>query len=162
MTYAHRAPDLPGQLSQSPRRAPGIAEWPAVAILGFENMSSDREQDDFCGGVTEEILTILSKVKWLAVITRDWSLTYKGGSVRIQKIAEKLGVRYVVEGSVRRNGPRVRVTARLTDATRRKTMWAEHYDRDLTDLSVLQEITAAVAAAIEGELYVAETFRAGS
>ena len=95
MTYADRAPDLPEQLSQPPRSAPGLAEWPAVTILGFENMSSDREQDHFCGGMTEEILFVLSKLKWLAVITRDWSLTYKGGGVRIQKIAEELGVRYV-------------------------------------------------------------------
>jgi TolB-like protein len=162
MTYADRAPDLPEQLSQPPRSAPGLAEWPAVTILGFENMSSDREQDHFCGGMTEEILFVLSKLKWLAVITRDWSLTYKGGGVRIQKIAEELGVRYVVEGSVRRNGPRVRVTARLTDTTRRKTIWAERYDRDLTNLSALHEIPAAVAAAIEQQLYVAETSRAGS
>jgi TolB-like protein len=160
MTIAHRAPDLPGQLGRLPRPTPGIADWPAVAILGFENMSSDREQDHFCGGMTEEILTVLSKVKWLAVITRDWSLTYKGGGVRIQKIAEELGVRYVVEGSVRKNGRRVRVTARLSDAARRKTMWAERYDRDLTNLSALQEIPGAVAAAIEQQLYVAESSRA--
>ena len=162
MTDADGAPDLQKQPSQLPRPAREIADRPAVAMLGFQNMSSDRAQDDLCGGMTKEILTVLSKVEWLAVITRDWSRTFKGGGVGTQKIAEELGVRYVVEGSVRRNGRCVRITARLTDAARRKTIWADRYDRDLADLSALEEIPGTVAAAIAQQLNVAESFRAKS
>jgi TolB-like protein len=150
------ASDPPKQLS--PRAPPGIADRPTVAILGLENMSSDRGRDDFCGGMAEEILTALSKIEWISVTTGRSSLAYKPQVGRIQKIAKELGVRYLVEGSVRSNGARVRVTARLTDAALGQTMWAERYDQDLSNPSAFQEISTAVAAAIERQISLANGF----
>jgi TolB-like protein len=156
VTNVDIASDLPEQLSR--RAIPGIADWPAVVILGFENMSSDRGQDNFCGGMAEEILTALSKIEWLSVITLGSPVAYKPQAVRIQNIADELGVRYVVEGSVRSIGARVRVTARLTDAALGQTMWAERYDQDLTNPSAFREISTAVAAAMERQIFLANGF----
>jgi TolB-like protein/Tfp pilus assembly protein PilF len=134
---------------------------PAVAVLAFENMSEDPEQEYFCDGISEDILTALSKVRWFLVIARNSSFTYKGRAVHIRQIAEELGVRYVVEGSVRKADNRVRITAQLNDAATGSHLWAEHYDRELGDVFAVQdEITNAIVAAIGPQIYAAENFRA--
>jgi TolB-like protein/cytochrome c-type biogenesis protein CcmH/NrfG len=153
-----------------PARSPAIApepagavasDRPAIAVLAFNNMSDDPDQDYFCDGITEDILTALSKVRWFFVIARNSSFTYKGRNVHIKQIANELGVRYVVEGSVRKAGDRVRITAQLNDAITGGHLWAEHYDRELVDVFAVQdEITNAIVAAIEPQIYAAENFRA--
>ena len=137
------------------------ADRPAVAVLAFENMSDDPEQEYFCDGISEDILTALSKARWFLVIARNSSFTYKGRSVHIRQIAEELGVRYVVEGSVRKAANRVRITAQLNDTSTGSHVWAEHYDRELGDVFAVQdEITNAIVAAIEPQIYAAENFHA--
>ncbi len=141
--------------------AASASDRPAIAVLAFDNMSNDPDQDYFCDGISEDILTGLSKVRWFLVIARNSSFTYKGRSVHIRQIAAELGVRYVVEGSVRKEASRVRITAQLNDATTGSHLWAEHYDRELVDVFAVQdEITNAIVAAIEPQIYVAENFRA--
>jgi TolB-like protein/Tfp pilus assembly protein PilF len=143
----------------APLRSP--PDRPAIAVLAFENMSDDPEQEYFCDGIAEDILTALSKVRWFLVIARNSSFTYKGRAVHIRQIAEELGVGYVVEGSVRKAGERVRITAQLNDATTGSHIWAEHYDRELGDVFAVQdEITDAIVAAIEPQIYAAENFHA--
>jgi TolB-like protein/Tfp pilus assembly protein PilF len=138
-----------------------LTDRPAVAVLAFENMSGDPAQDYFGDGISEDILTALSKQRWFMVIARNSSFTYKGRAVHIRQIAEELGVRYVVEGSVRKSDNRVRITAQLNDATTGSHLWAERYDRELVDVFAVQdEITNAIAAAIEPQIHAAESFRA--
>ena len=145
----------------APVPAAGVSDRPAIAVLAFNNMSDDPDQDYFCDGISEDILTALSKLRWFLVIARNSSFTYKGRNVDIRQIAEELGVRYVVEGSVRKAGERVRITAQLNDAGTGSHLWAEHYDRDLVDVFAVQdEITNAIVAAIEPQIYAAENFRA--
>jgi TolB-like protein/cytochrome c-type biogenesis protein CcmH/NrfG len=137
------------------------ADRPAVAVLAFENMSGDPEQDYFGDGISEDILTALSKQRWFMVIARNSSFTYKGRAVHIRQIAEELGVRYIVEGSVRKADNRVRITAQLNDASSGAHLWAERYDRELIDVFAVQdEITNAIAAAIAPQIHAAESFRA--
>jgi len=137
-----------------------MPDRPAIAVLAFENMSDDPEQEYFCDGISEDILTALSKVRWFFVIARNSSFTYKGRAVHIKRIAEELGVRYVLEGSVRKGGGRVRITAQLSDAATGSQIWAAQYDRELNDVFAVQdEITNAIVAAIEPQIYVAENFR---
>ena len=139
----------------------GASDRPAIAVLAFENMSHDPEQEYFCDGLSEDLLTALSKVKWFFVIARNSSFSYKGRAVHIKQIADELSVRYVVEGSVRRDGDRVRITAQLNDAATGCHVWAERYDRHLTDVFAVQdEITNAIVAAIEPQIYAAENFHA--
>nr|WP_249803374.1 winged helix-turn-helix domain-containing protein [Bradyrhizobium sp. 21] len=138
-----------------------LADRPAIAVLAFENMSGDPAQDYFGDGISEDILTALSKQRWFMVIARNSSFTYKGRAVHIRQIAEELGVRYIVEGSVRKAANRVRITAQLNDATSGSHLWAERYDRELVDVFAVQdEITNAIAAAIEPQIHAAESFRA--
>ena len=112
-------------------------------------MSGDPEQGYFADGMVEEIITALSRIKWLFVIARNSSFTYRGHAVDIKQAARELGVRYILEGSVRRSGDRVRVTAQLIEAETASHIWAERYDRKLTDVFAVQdEITAEVASAI--------------
>ena len=145
---------------EAPWRPLPLPDRPAIAVLAFENMSDDPEQEYFCDGISEDILTALSKVRWFFVVARNSSFTYKGRAVHIKEIAEELGVRYVLEGSVRRGGDRVRITAQLSDATTGSHVWAAKYDRELTDVFAVQdEITNAIAAAIEPQIYAAENFR---
>ena len=139
---------------------PRVAERPAIAVLAFENMSGDPEQDYFGDGISEDILTALSKQRWFMVIARNSSFTYKGRAVHLRQIAEELGVRYIVEGSVRKADKRVRITAQLNDAVSGSHLWAERYDRELVDVFAVQdEITNAIAAAIEPQIHAAENFR---
>ncbi|HKY94039.1 MAG TPA: adenylate/guanylate cyclase domain-containing protein, partial [Kiloniellales bacterium] len=133
---------------------------PSIAVLPFQNMSGDSEQDYFADGITEDIITALSHIHWLFVIARNSSFVYRGRAVNVKQVSRELGVRYVLEGSVRRAGARVRVTAQLVDATSGAHHWAEQYDRDLADIFAVQdEITHSVAAAIEPRLLAAEGIR---
>jgi TolB-like protein len=137
-----------------------LPDQPAIAVLPFDNMSGDREQEYFSDGISEDIITALSKLRWFFVIARNSSFTYKGRPVHMRQVAAELGVRYVVEGSVRRSGDRVRITAQLNDTATGSHIWAEHYDRELVDVFAVQdEITDAIVSAIEPQIYAAENFR---
>src|SRR5712675_3025275 len=134
---------------------------PGIAVLPFINMSGDRTQEYFSDGISEDIITALSKLRWFLVIARNSSFVYKGRSVHINEIARELGVRYVVEGSVRRSGNQVRISAQLNDVSTGSHLWAERYDRGIADVFAVQdEITEAIVAAVEPHLYAAESFRA--
>jgi TolB-like protein/Tfp pilus assembly protein PilF len=148
------------QAKEPPATLP-LPDRPAVAVLPFTNMSGDRAQEYFSDGISEDIITALSKLRWFLVIARNSSFVYKGRAVHINQIAQELGVRYVVEGSVRRSGDQVRISAQLNDASTGSHLWAERYDRNLADVFAVQdEITEAVVAGIEPHLYAAESFRA--
>jgi adenylate cyclase len=138
-----------------------LPDKPSIAILAFTNMSGDAEQEFFADGIAEDIITALSKSRSLFVIARNSSFTYKGRPVAVQDIGRELGVRYVLEGSVRKVGSRVRVTAQLVEATTGGHLWAERYDRDLADIFAVQdEITACVSEAIQPALERSERERA--
>jgi TolB-like protein/cytochrome c-type biogenesis protein CcmH/NrfG len=137
-----------------------LFDRPAIAVLPFSNMSGDPEQDYFSDGATEDIITGLAKLRWFLVIARNSSFVYKGRSVHLKQVGEELGVDYVVEGSVRKSGGRLRITAQLNDVTTGSHVWAERYDRDFADVFAVQdEITEAIVAAIEPQLYAAENLR---
>ncbi len=138
-----------------------LTDRPAIAVLPLVNMSGDPEQEYFSDGISEDIITALSKLRWFFVIARNSSFVFKGKAVPMKQIAEDLGVRYVIEGSVRKAGDRVRITAQLNDVATGSHLWAERYDRGLADVFAVQdEITEAIVAAIEPQLYAAENFRA--
>ena len=150
----------PDQAAET-QSAPPLPDRPAIAVLPFVNMSGEPEQEYFSDGISEDIITALSKLRWFFVIARNSSYIYKGKAVHMKQIAEELGVGYVVEGSVRKGGDRVRITAQLNDVATGSHIWAERYDRDLADVFAVQdEITEAIVAAIEPQLYAAENFRA--
>jgi TolB-like protein len=143
------------------RPALPLPDRPAIAVLPFTNMSGDPEQEYFSDGISEDIITALSKLRWFFVIARNSSFIYKGKAVHMKQVAEELGVGYVVEGSVRKGGDRVRITAQLNDVATGSHLWAERYDRGLADVFAVQdEITESIVAAIEPQLYAAENFRA--
>jgi TolB-like protein/Flp pilus assembly protein TadD len=136
------------------------SERPSIAVLPFVNMSGDPEQEYFADGISEDIITGLSKLRWFFVIARNSSFTYKGKAVDVKRAARELGVRYVLEGSVRKGGNRIRITAQLIDAETGNHIWADRYDGELTDIFELQdEITHKVVAAIEPKLLEAEGIR---
>ena len=136
------------------------ADRPSIAVLPFANMSGDPEQEYFADGISEDIITGLSKLRWFFVIARNSSFAYKGKAVDVKRAARELSVRYVLEGSVRKGGNRVRITAQLIDAATGNHIWADRYDGDLTDVFALQdEITKKVVAAIEPKLLEAEGIR---
>lgn len=138
-----------------------VPRRPSIAVLPFTNMSGDSEQDSFADGVTEEIITGLSRVRWFFVIARGSSFAYRGRDISPDKVARELGVRYILMGSVRRADDRVRVTAQLIDGISRGNVWARSYDRALADIFSLQdEITQTIVGAIEPELGRAERERA--
>jgi len=133
----------------------------AIAVLPFVNLSDDPEQAYFSEGISEDLITALSKLRWFYVVARNSSFIYKGKSVHLKQIGEELGVGYVVEGSVRKDGDQVRITAQLNDVVTGSQIWADRYDRCLADVFAVQdEITQAVVAAVEPQLYAAENFRA--
>src|ERR1700728_4757424 len=141
--------------------ATALPDRPSIAVLPFTNMSGDPEQEYFSDGISEDIITALSKLRWFFVIARNSSFIYKGKAVHLKQVAEELGVGYVVEGSVRKVGERVRITAQLNDVATGSHIWAQRYDRDLADVFAVQdEITEAIVTAIEPQLYAAENFRA--
>ena len=151
----------PDEIHEPSRPALPLPDRPAIAVLPFVNMSGDPEQEYFSDGISEDIITALSKLRWFFVIARNSSFIYKGKAVHMKQVAEELGVGYVVEGSVRKGGDRVRITAQLNDVATGSHIWAERYDRDLADVFAVQdEITEAIVAAIEPQLYAAENFRA--
>jgi adenylate cyclase len=137
-----------------------LPDKPSIAVLPFQNMSGDPEQEYFADGIVEEIITALSRVRWFFVIARNSTFTYKGRAVDVKRVGLELGVRYVLEGSVRRAGNRVRISAQLIETTSGNHVWAERYDRELADIFAVQdEITERVVAAIEPQLYAAEHLR---
>jgi len=140
---------------------PALPDRPAIAVLPFTNMTGDPAQEYFSDGISEDIMTALSKFHWFCVIARNSSFIYKGKAVHLKQIADDLRVGYVVDGSVRKVGDRVRISAQLNDVATGSHIWAERYDRDLADVFAVQdEITEAIVGAIEPQLYAAENFRA--
>jgi TolB-like protein len=143
--------------------APALAlpDKPSIAVLPFDNMSGDPDQAYFADGMSEDLITGLARIHWLFVIARNSTFAYKNRVIDVKQVARELGVRYVLEGSVRRAGTRLRISAQLIDATTGGHHWAERYDRELGDIFAVQdEITARVAAAIEPRVLAAEGIRA--
>jgi TolB-like protein len=147
-----------------PRNArPSLAlpDKPSIAVLSFTNLSGDPEQDYFADGVVEDIITGLSRIRWMFVIARNSSFAYKGRAIDVKQVGRELGVRYVLEGSVRKSSNRVRITAQLIDTATGTHIWADHYDRALDDLFAVQdELTISVVGVIEPTLRKAEIERA--
>ena len=140
---------------------PALPEKPSIAVLPFQNMSGDPEQDYFADGMVEEITTALSRLRWLFVIARNSSFTYKGRAVDVKQVGRELGVRYVLEGSVRKAGNRVRITAQLINAATGTHLWADRFDGELASIFDLQDqVTASVVGAIAPKLEQAEIERA--
>jgi len=134
---------------------------PSIAVLPFENLSGDREQEYFADGIVAEIITGLSRIKWLFVISRNSSFIYKGRPIDVKTVGRELGVRYVLEGSVRRSGNRIRVTGELIESETARHVWADRYDGDMNDIFALQdEMTMNVIGAVEPTLRKAEVERA--
>jgi TolB-like protein len=140
-----------------------LPQRPSIAVLPFANLCGDPEQDSFADGIAEDLITSLSRIRWLFVIARNTTFTYKRRTVDVRQAARELGVRYVLEGSVRRAGKRLRISAQLVDALTCGHHWAEKYDRELGDIFAVQdEIIQSVAFAIEPHLLAAEGLRAQS
>jgi adenylate cyclase len=143
---------LNGEAAQA-RPALALPDKPSIAVLPFTNMSGDPEQDYFADGMTEDIITGLSRARWLFVIARNSSFAYQGRSTDVKQVAQELGVRYVLEGSVRKAGERVRISAQLAEGTSGRQLWAKRYDRELSDIFAVQdEITETIIGAVEPEL----------
>jgi adenylate cyclase len=153
------APQAPAKPDPA-KPAPKLPEKPSIAVLPFVNMSEDKDQEYFSDGITEDIITNLSKVSGLFVISRNSSFLYKGKQVKIEEVARDLGVRHVLEGSVRRAGGRVRITAQLIDGNTGQHVWADKYDRELKDIfSVQDEVTRKVVSELAIALTTSETER---
>ncbi len=147
------------QLAPVPPVLP-LPDKPSIAVLPFQNMSGDPEQEYFADGMVEEIITALSRIRWLFVIARNSSFTYKGQAVDVKQVGRELGVRYVLEGSVRKGGNRVRITAQLIDAQSDAHLWADRFDGALEDVFELQDnVAISVAGVIEPTLHAAEMAR---
>jgi adenylate cyclase len=145
------------------RQVLALPDKPSIAVLPFTNMSGDPEQEYFADGMTEEIITALSRLRWLFVIARNSTFTYKGRAVDVKQAGRELGVRYVVEGSVRKAGTRVRITGQLIEAATANHLWADRLEGEIDDIFSLQDrVTATLVAAIEPSLKVAETQRVRS
>src|SRR3954471_22169133 len=155
----------PAEKDQANGRAGALPlpDRPSIAVLPFTNMSGDADQDYFADGISEDLITGLARIRWLFVIARNSSFVYKNRAVDVKEVSRALGVRYVLEGSVRRAGSRLRISAQLIDATTGGHHWAEQYDRELGDIFAVQdEITRSVVATIEPRLLAAEGVRAFS
>ena len=143
------------------RQGPALPDKPSIAVLPFQNMSDDPEQEYFADGIVEDIITALCHIRWLFVIARNSSFAYKGRAVDVKQVGRELGVRYVLEGSVRKAAERVRITAQLVDASTGAHLWADHFDGSLEDIFDLQDqVTASVVGAILPKLEEAEIERA--
>src|SRR5712671_6026387 len=137
-----------------------LPDKPSIAVLPFANMSGDAEQEYFADGMVEEIITALSRIRWLFVIARNSSFTYKGRAIDVKQVGRELGVRYVLEGSVRKAGSRIRITAQLIEAMTGAHLWADHFDGSLEDVFELQDqVAISVAGVIEPTLRAAEIRR---
>ena len=142
------------------RPALPLPEKPSIAVLPFVNMSGDPEQEYFADGIVEEIITALSRIRWLFVIARNSTFTYKGQAIDVKQVGRELGVRYVLEGSVRKAGQKVRITGQLIDAPTGTHLWADRFDGSLEDIFELQDkVATSVAGVIEPTLQTAETAR---
>ena len=142
------------------RTALALPDKPSIAVLPLANLSDDPQQEYFSDGMTEDLITALSKISGLFVIARTSVFTYKGKPVKVQQVSQDLGVRYVLEGSVRKVAERVRITAQLIDATTGAHLWAERYDRVLEDVFTVQdEITRNIVTALEVQLTSGEQVR---
>jgi adenylate cyclase len=140
-----------------------LPDKPSIAVLPFANMSGDPEQEYFVDGMVEEIITALSRIRWLFVIARNSSFTYKGQAVDVNQVGRELGVRYVLEGSVRKAGNRVRITGQLIDTATGAHLWADRFDGSLEDVFELQDkVATSVAGIIEPTLQAAETTRSAN
>jgi adenylate cyclase len=156
----HWQTDTVARDSNSISEPPPLPDKPSIAVLPFDNMSGDPEQEYFADGMSEDIITGLSKFRWLFVIARNSSFAYKGKSPDVRDVARDLGVRYVLEGSVRRGAARLRITAQLIDAETGSHIWAERYERELADIFAVQdEVTAAIVATIAPEIGQSEIER---
>ncbi len=154
-----------GQSEARPAPRPELRplDRPSIAVLPFDNLSGDPDQDYLADGLTEDIITALARLRWLFVIARNSSFVYKGRAADVREVARELGVRYVLEGSVRTAGGRIRIVGQLVDAETGKHIWAEKYDRELRDIFAVQdEITEHVVAAVEPHLYAEEGYRAAN
>lgn len=150
-------------LASSPQHTIAPLDKPSIAVLPFANVNGDPEQEYLSDGIAGDIITALARLRWLFVIARNSTFVYKGKAVDVRRVARELGVRYVLEGSVRTAGQRIRITSQLIDAEFAKNIWAQKYDRELQDIFAVQdEITEHVVAAVEPHLYAAEGFRASS
>src|SRR5215831_7651340 len=151
---------LGGNQPTSPAAALPLPDKPSIAVLPFANLSGDPEQEYFADGMVEEIITALSRIRWLFVIARNSSFTYKGHAIDVKQVGRELGVRYVLEGSVRKAGSRVRITGQLIDSTTSAHLWADRFDGSMEDVFDLQDkVTASVVAAIAPKLERAEIER---
>jgi TolB-like protein len=149
--------------SGAPESSPTLPDKPSIAVLPFTNLSGDPEQEYFADGMVEEIITALSRIRWLFVIARNSSFTYKGQAIDVKQIGRELGVRYVLQGSVRKAGGHVRVTAQLIDATNGAHLWADRFDGALEDVFELQDnVAESVAGVIEPALQAAEAARSAA
>jgi adenylate cyclase len=158
--YRVRGSGTTDQFLGTAQQALALPDKPSVAVLAFTNMSTDPEQEFFADGIAEDVITALSRYPSLFVIARNSSFTYKNRAVDMKQVARELGVRYVLEGSLRKAGSRIRVTAQLVEAETGKHVWADRYDRDLSDIFALQdEITEAVTIAIAPAIADAEQHR---
>jgi adenylate cyclase len=158
--HAYRMHPLAGAAPPAAAPARERVDKPAIAVLPFDNMSGEPEQEFFADGITEDIITELSRFRGLFVISRNSSFKYKGRPVEVQKFARELGVQYVVEGSVRKAGRRVRITVQLIDAETDRHVWAERYDRDLEDIFAIQdEVTSSIVATLPGRVEAASRDR---
>ena len=152
--------DRLGEAAVTTRPRLALPEKPSIAVLPFQNMSGDPEQEYFADGMVEEIITALSRIRWLFVIARNSTFTYKGQAIDVKQVGRDLGVRYVLEGSVRKAGGRVRITAQLIDATNGAHLWADRFDGSLEDVFELQDrVALSVSGVIEPALQAAETAR---
>jgi TolB-like protein/class 3 adenylate cyclase len=143
--------------------APPLPEKPSIAVLPFANMSGDPEQEYFADGMVEEIITALSRIRWLFVIARNSSFTYKGQAIDVKQVGRELGVRYILEGSVRKAGQRVRITGQLIDALTGAHLWADRFDGSLEDVFELQDtVASSVAGVIEPAVQAAEMRRSAA
>ena len=153
-----QSPDV--EPARPSRMAFALPDKPSIAVLPFDNLSADAKNDVFSDGLTEDIITSLSKISTMFVIARNSTFTYKGKPVKVQQVAEELGVRYVLEGSVQRSGEQLRMTAQLIDATTGRHLWSERYDREVQEIFALQdEITKQIVAALEVQLTAGEGAR---
>ena len=154
---ASGSPAAPIEPPVESTQALALPDKPSIAVLPFQNMSGDPEQEYFADGMVEEITTALSRFKWLFVIARNSSFTFKGKAVDVKEVGRRLGVRYVLEGSVRKASGKVRITGQLVDAVTGAHIWADRFERDMADVFALQdEVTVAVVSAIQPKLFQTE------
>ena len=160
---AYRVMTAAGSTPVRVSSGPPLPDKPSIAVLPFQNMSGDPEQEYFADGMVEEIITALSRIRWLFVIARNSTFTYKGQAIDVKRVGRELGVRYVLEGSVRKAGMQVRIAGQLIDATNGAHLWADRFDGSLEDVFDLQDkIALSVAGVIEPALQAAEMRRSAA